>query len=114
MRDLFRLCIVTGDATVLDTQVQSVNLPMDFGSFGILAHHAPMLCAVSKGVLREDAYKWVQRNAMKRWLEGEDFRSNVERDEEIGKYLTRAEIDACFDVNWYLRRVDEIYARFGL
>ena len=52
MRDLFRLCIVTGDATVLDTQVQSVNLPMDFGSFGILAHHAPMLCAVSKGILR--------------------------------------------------------------
>lgn len=52
MRDLFRLCIVTGDATVLDTQVQSVNLPMDFGSLGILAHHAPMLCAVSRGVLR--------------------------------------------------------------
>ena len=52
MRDLFRLCIVTGDATVLDTQVQSVNLPMDFGSLGILAHHAPMLCTVSKGVLR--------------------------------------------------------------
>ena len=52
MSDLFRLCIVTGDATVLDTQVQSVNLPMDFGSIGILAHHAPMLCAVSEGILR--------------------------------------------------------------
>ena len=52
MRDLFRLCIVTGDATVLDTKVQSAKLPMDFGSLGILAHHAPMLCAVSKGILR--------------------------------------------------------------
>ena len=57
MDDLFRLCIVTGDATLLDTQVRSVRLPTGFGSLGVLAHHAPMLCAVSKGVLqctRED------------------------------------------------------------
>ena len=52
MNDLFRLCIVTGDATVLDTRVRSVNLPTDFGSVGILVRHAPMLCAVSKGLLR--------------------------------------------------------------
>lgn len=52
MDDLFRLCIVTGDATLLDTPVKSVRLPTGFGSLGVLAHHAPMLCAVSKGVLR--------------------------------------------------------------
>ena len=52
MDDLFRLCIVTGDATLLDTKVKSVRLPTGFGSLGVLAHHAPMLCAVSKGVLR--------------------------------------------------------------
>ncbi len=81
---------------------------------GLIFSQRLLLALVDKGVLREDAYVMVQRNAMKRWLEGEDFRTNVERDEEIGKYLTRAEIEACFDVNWYLRRVDEIYQRFGL
>lgn len=81
---------------------------------GLIFSQRLLLELVNKGVLREDAYVMVQRNAMKRWLEGEDFRTNVERDEEIGKYLTREEIEACFDVNWYLRRVDEIYQRFGL
>ena len=52
MDDLFRLSIVTADATVLDTRVRAVNLPMDYGSIGILAHHAPMLCAVSRGFVR--------------------------------------------------------------
>jgi len=45
MGDLFRLSVVTGESTVLDTKVRSVNLPMDFGSIGILVNHAPMLCA---------------------------------------------------------------------
>ena len=52
MEDLFRFCVVTGDATVLDTTVRSANLPTGFGSIGILAHHAPMLCAVSEGIAR--------------------------------------------------------------
>ena len=52
MSKLFRLSVVTRDATVLDTAVSAVNLPMDFGSLGVLANHAPMLCAVSKGILR--------------------------------------------------------------
>lgn len=52
MGELFRLSVVTGDATVLNTEVRSANLPMDFGSIGILVNHAPMLCAVSKGIVR--------------------------------------------------------------
>ena len=52
MEGSFRLCIVTGDETVLDTEVSYVNLPTGFGSVGILLNHAPMLCAVAEGVLR--------------------------------------------------------------
>ncbi len=81
---------------------------------GLIFSQRILLALVDKGVLREDAYVMVQRNAMKRWLEGKDFRAGVESDEEIGKYLSKEELDACFDVNWYLRRVDEIYARFEL
>lgn len=81
---------------------------------GLIYSQRIMLAIVSKGVLREDAYKWVQRNAMKRWMAGEDFRTNVEKDEDIAKYLSKAEIDECFDYKYFLRHVDMIMARFGL
>lgn len=81
---------------------------------GLIYSQRIMLEVVSKGVLREDAYKWVQRNAMKRWMEGQDFRTNVEQDEDITKYLTKEEIDACFDPKFFLRHVDMIFERFGL
>ena len=75
---------------------------------GLIFSQRIMLAVVSKGVLREDAYKWVQRNAMARWLKGEDFRTNVEKDPDITKYLTKEEIDNCFDYQWFLRNVDMI------
>lgn len=81
---------------------------------GLIFSQRIMLAVVSKGVLREDAYKWVQRNAMARWLKGEDFRANVEKDPDITKYLTKEEIDNCFDYQWFLRNVDMIMARFGI
>lgn len=81
---------------------------------GLIFSQRIMLAVVSKGVLREDAYKWVQRNAMARWLKGEDFRTNVEKDPDITKYLTKEEIDNCFDHQWFLRNVDMIMARFGI
>ena len=81
---------------------------------GLIYSQRILLTIVSKGVLREDAYKWVQRNAMKRWMEGEDFRTNVEQDPDITKYLTKEEIDDCFDYKYFLRHVDNIFERFGL
>ena len=81
---------------------------------GLIFSQRIMLAVVSKGVLREDAYKWVQRNAMARWLKGEDFRTNVEKDPDITKYITKEEIDNCFDYQWFLRNVDMIMARFGI
>ncbi len=51
MAESFRLSVVTGDGTVFEGEVESVRVPTGFGSVGILAHHAPMLCAVEKGVL---------------------------------------------------------------
>ena len=50
--NLFRLSVVTGEATVFEGEVECVNIPTGFGSVGVLAHHAPMLCAVAKGVVR--------------------------------------------------------------
>ena len=81
---------------------------------GLIYSQRILLSVVDKGVLREDAYKWVQRNAMKRWMEGQDFRTSVEQDPDITKYLTKEEIDDCFDYKYFLRHVDMIFERFGL
>lgn len=81
---------------------------------GLIFSQRLLLALVDKGVSREDAYRWVQRNAMARWLEGADFKTNVVSDPDIKQYLSPAEIEACFDASHHLRHVDTIMARFGL
>lgn len=63
---------------------------------------------------REKAYKLVQRNALEA-AEGKGlFSELVKRDKEIRQYLNETEIDACFDVSYYLRNVGKIFKRvFG-
>ena len=48
----FRLCVVTSEGTVFDDTVTYANFPTGFGSIGVLAGHAPLLCAIEKGVVR--------------------------------------------------------------
>jgi len=81
---------------------------------GLIFSQRVMLAIVDKGVAREDAYRWVQRNAMARWLAGEDFKTNVTKDVDIARYLSAQEIDECFDTVYPLRNIDTIMARFGL
>ena len=81
---------------------------------GLIYSPRVLLALVSKGAFRDTAYRWVQRNAMKRWLQGEDFYENLCKDEDVRKYLTPEEIKACFDYKPMLVHVDRIFARFGL
>lgn len=81
---------------------------------GLIFSQRLLLAIVGKGVLREDAYQWVQRNAMAKWMEGQDFKTNVLADADIKKYMTTEEIVDCFEYSFYLRHVDTIMARFGL
>ena len=81
---------------------------------GLIYSPRVLLALVAKGAYRDTAYRWVQRNAMKRWLQGEDFYENLCKDEDVRKYLTPEEIKACFDYKPMLKHVDEIFARFGL
>lgn len=81
---------------------------------GLIFSQRVLLALVDKGVSREDAYRWVQRNAMSRWLAGEDFRSGLKKDTEVRQYLSEAEIEDCFDPKPMLKHVDTIMARFGL
>src|SRR5256714_4296513 len=73
-----------------------------------------LLALTQAGASREDAYEWVQRNAMKAWDEGVDLKTLVLSDKEITALLSAAEIDRDFSLDTYLRNVDQIFARvFG-
>ena len=52
MADCFHLCIMTAEGTPVDEAAEYCQLPTAAGSVGILAEHAPMMCAVSEGVIR--------------------------------------------------------------
>jgi adenylosuccinate lyase len=73
-----------------------------------------LLALTQKGVSREDAYVYTQRNAMKVWDEGGDYQDLVIKDADISSRLSPEEIARVFDVKHYLRNVDKVFKRvFG-
>ena len=73
-----------------------------------------LLLLTQAGAAREDAYEWVQRNAMKAWDEGADFQWLVAADTDISAHLSKDQIKKIFSLDTYLRNVDAIFARvFG-
>jgi adenylosuccinate lyase len=67
-----------------------------------------LLALVESGLGRDDAYRLVQRNAMRAWDEELDFRELARHDDEIA---SRIDLDAVFDLDAYTRHVDTIFAR---
>ena len=83
-------------------------------SRGLFHSETVMLALVGKGLTREQAYKFVQRNAMMVWKQGGDFSDRLKGDPDIGQYLTAREIDGCFDIKHTIKKVDYIFKRvFG-
>jgi adenylosuccinate lyase len=81
-------------------------------TYGGLVHSQRVLLALTQaGVSREDSYKLVQRNAMKVWLEGKDFLTELKSDPEVTARLKPAEIEECFDFGYHTKHVDTIFAR---
>jgi adenylosuccinate lyase len=82
---------------------------------GGLVHSQRVLIAlVQKGVAREDAYRLVQRNAMKVWGGESDFLSLLKADPEVSQHLDAAELKANFDLDYHFKHVDTIFDRvFG-
>ncbi|HEY0078147.1 MAG TPA: adenylosuccinate lyase [Pyrinomonadaceae bacterium] len=70
-----------------------------------------LLALTQAGVSREMAYEWVQRNAMRTWDEGGDFRALVLDDADISSKLAREAIERVFSLDTYMRNVDAIFAR---
>ncbi len=81
---------------------------------GLVMSQRVLLALTQAGVSREDAYRLVQRNAMKVWEEGKDFREELLADAEVRAVLSEAEIDEKFDLGYHTKHVDTIFARvFG-
>jgi adenylosuccinate lyase len=70
-----------------------------------------LLALTQKGVARETAYEWVQRNAMKVWDENKNFQELLKQDPDIAAQLSPTEIDGLFTFDIYLRNVDTIFNR---
>jgi adenylosuccinate lyase len=81
---------------------------------GLVFSQRVMLALIEKGLSREQAYKVVQRNAMKSWKERASFLGMLQSDPDVGKHLSKSELEGIFDYGYFLGHVDEIFERVGL
>lgn len=91
------------------------NMKRNMGrTFGLIYSQRVLLALIDKGLVREEAYDTVQPLTAKAWDEQIQFRELVDADEKITSYLTKEEIDDCFDYHYHLKNVDMIFERLGL
>ena len=95
--------------------IYPANMQKNLDRLGGLVHSQRLLIALTqKGASREDAYKYVQRNAMPVWRGEGDFLSLLKKDPDVKKYLTDADIEEQFDLGYHFKHVDTIFKRvFG-
>jgi adenylosuccinate lyase len=92
------------------------NMRKNLDRLAGLVHSQRVLIALTqKGASREDAYRMVQRNAMKVWRgEANDFLALLKADPDVRRYLNETELAANFDLDYHLKHVDTIFRRvFG-
>jgi adenylosuccinate lyase len=91
------------------------NMQKNLDRLGGLVHSQRVLLALTqKGVTREDAYRLVQRNAMKAWAGEGDLLALLKADKDVRKHLSETELADKFDLNFHFAHVDTIFRRvFG-
>ncbi len=109
----FALARLTG---VIDKMlIYPENMLANLNKFpGLVMSQRVLLALTQAGVSREDAYRLVQRNALKVWETGVDFKTELLNDPEVTAALNPAEIEEKFDLGYHTKHVDTIFARvFG-
>lgn len=107
---LHKLIAIVRDLHIYPRQMQT-NIEL---SRGLSFSGSVLLALVDKGLTREEAYDLVQRAAMKVWQQGGQLRDVLGQDPAIGSTLSSSELDAIFDYNRLLARVDEVLERAGI
>jgi len=88
------------------------NMMANMNKFpGLVMSQRVLLALTQAGVSREDAYRLVQRNALKVWETGCDFKTELLNDAEVTAALSPAEIAEKFDLGYHTKHVDTIFAR---
>jgi len=83
-------------------------------TLGLIFSQRVMLCLVEKGMLREDAYKIVQQNAMEAWRIHVPFKELLAQNEEVTVHISGDELEALFDYSYHTKNVDYICRRVGI
>jgi adenylosuccinate lyase len=98
--------IVTGMVVYPDRMMENLRR-----SRGVVFSGNVLLELARRGVSREQAYEWVQRNAMRSFHEQRDFKALLEADTDVTGMLPRPVLDEAFDLDAQLRNVDAIFER---
>ena len=81
---------------------------------GVIFSQRVLLALIDKGLPRGEAYKIVQDSAMKAWEKRESFLNLLEADRRITAHLSKKELNALFDYDYYLKHVDDVFKRLKL
>jgi adenylosuccinate lyase len=98
--------IVRGMAVHPDRMHENLNR-----SRGVVFSGTVLLELAKKGVSREQAYEWVQRNAMLSFAEQRDFKTLLESDTDVSRVLSKTDIDRAIDLKEQLKHVDDVFDR---
>lgn len=95
--------------------VHSKNMILNLAKTrGLIYSQRILLELMKKGLPRTDAYDTIQKCAILTWQSGSEFKEALLRDRKVRRYLSADEIDACFNIKYYLRNIEKVYKRLGL
>ncbi|MDO4582248.1 MAG: adenylosuccinate lyase [Bacillota bacterium] len=80
-------------------------------NLGLIFSQKVLLALIGKGVMREQAYDWISRNASLAWEQQIDFQYLILEDQDISNYLSRREIMDLFDYDAFRKHIDHIFSR---
>jgi len=92
-----------------DNMMKNINL-----TNGLIFSQEVLLALVKSGMVREDAYEIVQKNAMQVWKNKKDFKTLLKEDKKIMDFLSEEKIDRLFNLDKILININKIYQRIGL
>ena len=103
------------EKTIKNLVIHKENMLKNTNLFGgIVFSQKVLLKLCDKGLLREEAYKLVQRNALSAFNNNGSFIDNLLNDKDVLEKLSIEEVKACFNIQDYLKNIDFIYSKFNL
>jgi len=109
----YQLAIFTSVIAGLKVFPENMKKDLDITK-GLVFSQRVMLALIDKGLSRQKAYELVQRNAMKAWKGKRSFLNLLKADSEVTDTILPEQLEALFDIQYYLRHVSEVFERLGL